>query len=81
MRILSLIFALPALVLLVLAPGREDSPHGEDFKISCSKCHSTKGWELDREVYSFDHNATRLPLLGQHVHVDCKRCHPTLVFS
>ena len=57
------------------------SPHGPDFKVSCKTCHSTKGWQLDREVYSFDHNSTRLPLTGQHVNVNCRECHPTLKFS
>ncbi|MGW8315720.1 MAG: c-type cytochrome, partial [Bacteroidales bacterium] len=79
MRVLSLIFALPALAVLVLPSRQDDSPHGEDFKISCSKCHSAKGWEFDREVYSFDHNTTALPLKGQHVNLNCRLCHPTLV--
>ena len=58
-----------------------DSPHGKDFKISCNTCHSSKGWTLDKEIYSFDHSKTKLPLNGQHKSVDCKMCHPTLVFS
>lgn len=57
------------------------SPHGEDFKVSCSVCHSAKGWKLDREIYSFDHGTTALPLSGKHTTVDCRACHPTLVFS
>ncbi len=51
------------------------------FKVSCSVCHSAKGWELDREIYSFDHSKTKLPLVGQHTEINCKLCHPTLVFS
>ncbi len=58
-----------------------DSPHGKDFKISCSTCHSSKGWTLDKEIYAFDHSSTKLPLLGQHKEVNCKLCHPTLVFE
>lgn len=81
MRILSLILALPALMVFVLPVRLDDSPHGEDFNISCGKCHSAKGWIIDPEVYSFDHNTTALPLAGQHMAVNCKLCHPTLVFS
>ena len=58
-----------------------DSPHGKDFKISCNTCHSSKSWTLDKELYSFDHSKTRLSLLGQHKELNCKICHPTLVFS
>ena len=78
MRVLPL--ALPLLILLV-ALRIADSPHGSDFEISCSVCHSPKGWELDQEIYSFDHNTTKLPLEGQHTSINCKLCHPTLVFS
>ena len=81
MRVLSLIFALPALMVLILPGGQDDSPHGESFKISCDKCHSASGGEFDPAVYSFDHSTTALPLAGQHLSVDCKLCHPTLVFS
>ncbi len=55
-------------------------PHGADFKISCSKCHSTKSWQLDKTIYSFDHNSTKLPLTGQHTEVDCRQCHKSLIF-
>ena len=70
MRILSL--AVPFLIV-VLAGRIQDSPHGLDFKISCQVCHSPKGWELDREIYAFDHNTTQLPLEGQHASINCKQ--------
>ncbi len=57
------------------------SPHGDDFKISCNVCHSSKGWYVDKEIYSFNHDKTKMPLFGQHIKADCKRCHPTLIFS
>jgi hypothetical protein len=77
MRILVLIFV----YFLMVLPNRQvDSPHGPDFKMSCSDCHSSKSWELDTAVYSFDHNTTPFPLTGQHVTADCRQCHPTLVF-
>lgn len=58
-----------------------DSPHGKDFNISCSNCHSTNNWSLDTAIYSFDHATTKMPLLGQHKMLNCKLCHETLVFS
>jgi nitrate/TMAO reductase-like tetraheme cytochrome c subunit len=76
--------SLPLLVLIGLifnhfaGPGH---PHGEGFTVSCSKCHSSKGWQLDRSVYSFDHNTTRMPLQGQHASADCRKCHISLIFS
>jgi len=68
-------------IILFLAGTATDPPHGADFKISCSTCHSPKGWMLDKEIYSFNHNKTRLPLEGQHTEVNCRLCHPTLIFS
>jgi hypothetical protein len=35
-------------------------------------CHDTSAWRPAR----FDHDATRFPLTGAHVRVDCARCHP-----
>ena len=78
MKIISLLFFY---FLLVLTNQKGDSPHGSDFKIRCSTCHSSKGWELDKSIYSFDHNSTSLPLTGQHTDVSCRQCHPTLVFD
>ena len=78
MRILSfLIFCISMLFLSRL----QESPHGSGFKISCKTCHSSKGWELDKSIYSFDHNTTKMPLLGQHTTIDCRQCHKSLVFK
>jgi hypothetical protein len=74
---------LPLLILsaiLVLQNRNADHPHGPGFKVSCNVCHSPKGWHLDKEIYSFDHNATKLPLVGQHNEVDCRQCHSSLIF-
>jgi len=78
MRILSLILTAIAVFLIGLFT---KSPHGENFKVSCSVCHSANNWKLDKAIYSFNHATTKLPLVGQHVSVDCKMCHPTLVFA
>lgn len=81
MRKLSLIIL--SILALVLMSGRlvADSPHGKDFKLSCDLCHSSTGWKLDKSIYSFDHSKTAFPLAGQHQVINCKQCHPTLVFS
>ncbi|MCB8995588.1 MAG: hypothetical protein H6538_08265 [Bacteroidales bacterium] len=77
------ILALLVLILAFFLPkGKQtDNPHGPDFKISCSECHSSGGWTLDKKIYSFDHNKTRMPLQGQHTEVNCRQCHSSLVFS
>lgn len=59
----------------------QSHPHGPGFNISCSLCHSTKSWQFDRKIYSFDHSKTKLPLSGQHAVINCRDCHKTLVFS
>jgi nitrate/TMAO reductase-like tetraheme cytochrome c subunit len=78
MRILSLLILSS---LFFFLPRPQDSPHGRSFKVSCKTCHSAKGWQLDKEIYSFNHNTTKLPLAGQHLQVNCRQCHPTLKFS
>lgn len=77
MRILSLVLICSVLFFRWIA----GHPHGQDFKISCSKCHSPKGWQIDKDIYSFEHNETALPLTGQHLRINCRECHPTLIFS
>lgn len=78
MRILSLLILF---VIIFLSNRQPGSPHGTAFKVSCSNCHSSAGWELDKKIYSFNHNKTKLPLTGQHKEIDCRLCHQTLVFS
>jgi hypothetical protein len=80
MRTLVLFTTVP-LLMMVMAGQNEDSPHGKDLTISCSVCHSPNSWDLDRKIYSFDHNTTQLPLVGQHSSINCKLCHPTLIFT
>lgn len=78
MRILPLVILL---FMFLLPKQKTESPHGTAFKVSCSTCHSSKGWMIDKEIYSFDHSKTKLPLVGQHKVVECKLCHQSLVFS
>lgn len=56
------------------------SPHGENFKLKCSQCHSTENW-TEMKVGGFNHSSTHFPLEGQHKNISCKKCHPTLEFS
>ena len=82
MRRLPLMIIVIVLAVVLMSLSRVTrSPHGDNFKISCDVCHSSDGWSLDKENYSFDHNTTNLPLVGTHKEVDCRSCHPTLVFS
>ena len=78
MRIVSLILIA---FLFLFFREKAGHPHGEDFKLSCSLCHSSESWTVDMKIYSFDHNKTKLPLTGQHTKVNCRLCHPTLVFN
>jgi hypothetical protein len=78
MRFLSLI---AVAIMLIFNKIQTDSPHGSKFKISCSVCHSPNSWQLDKAIYSFDHNKTRLALTGQHAILNCRECHSSLVFS
>ena len=78
MRILSLLI----LSLFALSFNQKtESPHGSDFKVACKTCHSPKSWQLDKEIYSFDHNSTRFRLVGQHAMINCRPCHTTLIFK
>lgn len=78
MRSLSLIILL--LVVQGMLQG-QTSPHGDELTLSCDECHTTREWTMIAGTYSFTHDSTGFPLAGQHLMVDCKACHPTLVFS
>lgn len=68
------------LVLQVLSLQAKNSPHGKDFKLDCTICHTTEDW-LKIKNKGFDHNSTRFPLKGQHKEVGCRQCHQELEFS
>jgi len=78
MRLLSLLILF---IYLVYSGQKTESPHGSDFKVSCGTCHSSKGWQFDSTIYSFDHNTTKFRLTGQHTEAGCRQCHQSLVFS
>lgn len=77
MRGLSLIL----FFLLFLFNPPSESPHGKDLKISCTECHNSEGWKLDRNNITFKHDVTKFPLKGLHQDVDCSSCHTSLVFN
>jgi len=59
----------------------QSSPHGDDFKVSCTDCHNTEGWKIDLKTLTFKHSTTKFPLVGQHQSLDCRLCHKVLEFS
>lgn len=69
------------MALFAQMPQSAKSPHGKGLHIQCSECHDPNGWKL-RTNSSFNHDKrTHFPLKGQHKMLDCRKCHPTLVFN
>ncbi len=69
------------IALLFTAKLFAQSPHGKDFNIDCSNCHSSTNWkEIPKEI-KFNHDETSFKLTGQHKGVSCVNCHQSLVFS
>jgi len=77
MRGLSLILVF----LVTIFSQTSDSPHGENFELSCDECHTSERWKINRNEIKFDHNLTKFHLEGLHNEVACTSCHPTLIFS
>jgi hypothetical protein len=58
------------------------SPHGKNLKIDCSYCHESTQWKIIPKNIKFNHNKeTSFKLTGQHIEVDCRSCHKSLIFS
>ena len=55
---------------------KDDKHEGQEGK-KCETCHNETSWTTTR----FDHGLTRFPLLGKHVKVECKECHPKPTFK
>lgn len=51
---------------------REDVHKGQEGR-NCERCHKERGWASE---VLFDHDLTRLPLIGLHAAVPCEACHP-----
>ncbi len=52
---------------------RDDKEKGHKGTLGnkCQECHNERGWKVER----FDHNRSRFPLTGEHVRVECTKCH------
>ena len=76
-------YRLPLTIILLLSALSlfAQSPHGEELKMDCVKCHNPSGWEINYQTIQFDHDKTDFPLEGSHGRTDCKLCHSTLVFE
>jgi len=48
-----------------------DDAHTGRFGITCSDCHTSAGWEPAK----FDHNLSYFKLEGEHINVECEKCH------
>jgi nitrate/TMAO reductase-like tetraheme cytochrome c subunit len=70
------------LIYLVIAANLfAQSPHGKDFKMDCSNCHSSTSWKEIPKTIKFNHDETSFKLTGQHKSVGCVNCHQSLIFS
>jgi hypothetical protein len=54
----------------------KDDRHNGQLGANCATCHAESSWKVGR----FDHGATRFPLSGGHVRVECASCHKTLAY-
>ncbi len=68
------------LSLILISSVFATSPHGDDFKIDCSVCHTTDNWTKIK-MQGFNHDSTSFKLTGQHETVSCKKCHEDLLFQ
>jgi hypothetical protein len=57
---------------------KADDVHAASLGTDCASCHGTKGWA--QEVV-FDHDLTRMPLIGMHAVVPCEGCHASKAFG
>jgi len=57
---------------------RRDDVHRQKLGQDCAECHTEKSF-TDR--IAFDHDLTRLPLLGLHAMVACESCHASATFQ
>ncbi len=74
-----------ALILLIIFVQSftfgQKSPHGKNFNIKCSNCHTTDSWKVNVHKIKFDHSTTGFKLIGQHKDVNCSSCHKSLKFD
>ncbi len=51
---------------------KKDDVHKGQLGSRCERCHQDTAW---RRTAAFDHELTRLPLIGRHAVVPCEECH------
>ena len=73
--------SLAIIVFLGFWPLLAQSPHGEELRMDCAKCHNPSSWTINYRTVQFDHDKTDFQLEGTHALTDCKLCHSSLVFS
>jgi len=57
---------------------KDDDVHkGQEGKF-CERCHNEQSW---REKVFFNHDLTKLPLIGLHAIVPCEECHLTATYK
>jgi hypothetical protein len=49
-------------------------PHVNEFGADCERCHTSRSF-IDRSRMARAHRATRFPLRGAHLSVECEDCH------
>ena len=57
------------------------SPHGTSLDIDCVVCHNEESWAITIDTFQYDHSETNFALQGEHLVVDCRSCHASLVFD
>ncbi|MCJ7467866.1 MAG: hypothetical protein MUO53_14385 [Maribacter sp.] len=73
--------SLAIMLFLGALPLLAQSPHGDQLRMDCVKCHDPSGWTVNYATIQFDHSKTSYPLEGAHAQTDCKLCHSTLIFQ
>lgn len=69
------------LCLLFKVAVMAQSPHGKNLAMDCAKCHAPDNWTYVISQEGFTHDKTEFPLRGQHKDLECRSCHPSLVFE
>ena len=57
---------------------KNDDPHKRRLGPRCENCHRETNW---RQLFRFDHDLTRFPLIGLHSSVPCEECHGSTSFK
>lgn len=53
--------------------GCHSDQHRDQFASDCSSCHNVQDW---KPAAGFDHDRAKYRLTGEHIKVDCAKCHP-----